>query len=552
MKDVSGPFLLFLVFLVGRASGLGPSSGYCINNQCFTVFRQPSTFVEAQDKCMELGGHLMTVRTSVSHDILFILLGNYTENFWIGLHLFSGCPDSPDVLRGFLWVTKDPESDFSNWLPAFDSSCSAPRCVSVSQESDFKWTQEPCAQRAAGFLCEHTFRNPCSRLNLQPGESATYATPLGFGGEDLLSMMPGSLATRLPVENKYLCFSGQWIQAPWNCEISEGGCEYKCAMDPNNLPSCYCPRGQSVNPDNKVTCEEHVTDDPCLALRCAHACYEEENGTYACTCEHGFQLAEDGRSCVDFNDCRDERQCPGENFMCVNTVGDFECVCRAGYQLSGELCVDVDECAQAPCEHDCINSLGSYECTCFPGYRENPASPDKCELYCGMQECRAECDPNDRFQCYCPSGYISEERGQDVFCIDIDECAFFYCDQNCVNTYGGYQCSCNAGYTLVEEFKCVRSDDEDADGGQEGSGVPTDPNIPTTPVVIPQPGPTKKPSGVSPGGLVGIIVCTAFFVVLVVFAVHHLLNRRGKAGGAGALKAAEGEAHGLERVASNS
>lgn len=552
MKDVSGPFVLLLVFLVGRACCIRPSSGYCIENQCFTVFRQPSTFSEARDGCKDQGGHLMTVRSSVSHDILFILLGNFTENFWIGLHLLTGCPDSPDALRGFQWITEDTESDFSNWLPSFDSGCSAPRCVSVSQRGDFKWTQEPCSERAAGFLCEHTFSDQCARLALLPGESATYTTPLGFGGEDLLSLMPGSTAVRMPSETKYVCFAEQWLQAPWTCEINEGGCEYKCAVDPNNVPSCYCPGGQGVNPDNGVTCEEQVTDDPCLALRCAQICYEEEEGRHACTCDHGFQLAEDGRTCVDFNDCRDERQCPGENFMCVNTVGGFQCACRPGYQPSGELCADTDECAQAPCEHECVNTLGSYECACYPGYRVNPASPDKCELHCGMAECRAECDPNDRFQCYCPGGYISEERGNDVFCLDMDECSFFFCDQECVNTYGSYQCGCSAGYTLVDGYKCVRSDDEDADGGPEGSGMTTDSNLPTIRVVVPQPGPTKRPSGVSPGGLVGIIVCTALVVVLVVFVVYHLLSRRGKAGGAGALKAAEGEAHGLERVASHS
>uniref|UniRef100_A0A672HQ40 Thrombomodulin n=1 Tax=Salarias fasciatus TaxID=181472 RepID=A0A672HQ40_SALFA len=504
MKDVSGPFAFLLVFLVGRACCAGPSSGYCIDSQCFTVFRQPSSFRAAQDACADRGGHLMTVRSSVSHDILFILLANLTENFWIGLHLLAGCPDSPDALRGFQWVTKDAESDFSNWPPSFDSGCSAPRCVTVSQQSDFKWTQEPCAQKAAGFLCEHAFSNQCARLALLPGESATYTTPLGFGGEDLLSLMPGSTAVRMPSETKYVCFSEQWLQAPWTCEISEGGCEYKCAVDPSNTPSCYCPPGQSLNPDNLVTCEDQVTDDPCVALRCAQVCYEEEAGRYACTCDHGFQLAEDGRTCVDFNDCRDERQCPGDNFI-------------------GELCVDTDECAQAPCEHECVNTHGSYECACFPGYRVSPESPDKCELYCGKPECPAECDPNDRFQCYCPGGYISEERGHDVFCIDMDECSFFFCDQGCVNTYGSYQCSCNPGYTLVDGFKCVRSDDEDADGGPEGSGMTTDPIITPTPrVVVPQPGPTRRPSGVSTGALVGIIACTALFVVLLVFAVYHL------------------------------
>ena len=34
-----------------------------------------------------------------------------------------------------------------------------------------------------------------------------------------------------------------------------------------------------------------------------------------------------------------------------------------------------------------------------------------------------------------------------MFVIDIDECAEDgYCDQTCVNTEGGYSCSCSHGY----------------------------------------------------------------------------------------------------------
>lgn len=491
----------------------------------------------------------MTVRSSVSHDILFILLGNLTGRFWIGLHLPTGCPDAAARLNGFQWVTKDSESDFYNWLPGFDSSCASDRCVSVSQENGFKWTQKPCGEPAAGFLCEYSFGDPCKSLVIAVGESVTYTTPFEFGGEDLLSLPPGSTAVRMPSETKYVCFTEQWLPAPWSCEIHEGGCEYKCAVDPDKSPSCYCPEGQMVNPANKVTCEVQVTDDPCLALGCKHACYNSGD-SHVCICDHGFQLAEDGRSCVDFNDCKDVRQCPGENFVCVNTVGGFQCVCKAGYKRTGDLCVDENECVSAPCEHMCDNTPGSYKCSCYAGYRVDPKSPDKCELYCGMEECLAECDPNDKFLCYCPAGYVAEERGDSVFCLDINECDFYYCDQKCENTFGSYVCACLPGYTLVDDYRCVRNVDEDAEGGLEGSGMTTVvPSIPTTPFGS---GPTRQPSAVTAGGLVGIIVCTVFFIVLVVFLAHHILNRRGKMESSGALKVPEGEAHGLHQVASDS
>lgn len=543
MREVTGLCVVALIFLIGRTGAMQPNNGYCIGSQCFVVFQSPRDYESAQTDCAARNSHLMTVRSSVSHDILPLLLGNFTGRFWIGLRRTSACPDAAAELRGFQWVTKDSESDFSNWAPSFDSSCSSHSCISVSQRSDFKWTQDPCGGEADGFLCEYAFTEPCKGLVVAAGESVIYWTPFGFVGEDLVSLPPGSIATRMPDETKSVCFSEQWLQAPWNCEIQEGGCEYKCATDPNNVPSCYCPPGQAVNPQNKVTCEA-VAADPCLPLGCQHTCYKD-GGSYACICDHGFQLASDGRSCVDFNDCLDERQCPGENFVCVNIVGGFQCVCENGFRMSGDLCVDVDECASAPCEHDCTNTAGSYRCSCFEGFKEDPESPDKCKLHCGKMECPAECDPNDRYQCNCPDGYIVDERDTGVFCVDIDECSSFYCDQLCKNTFGSYVCSCSPGYTLVNQYKCEISEDD-----YEGSTMASTPyTFSTSPV--PDPEPTKSPSGVTVGGLVGIIVCTVIFIVIVVFLAHHILSGRGKMDSAGALKAPEGEAHGLHKVTSD-
>lgn len=544
MNYVMGLFVLLLVSMLEGAGSVAPSSGYCIDNQCFTVFRDPSDFNTAREQCRDQGGHLMTVRSSVAHDVLSVLLGNFTGNFWIGLHLTLGCPDPAAKLKGYEWVTKDRESDFSNWLSSFDSSCSSYRCVSVSPKGDFKWSQKPCLDQAAGFLCEHAFSDMCKSLAESPGESVIYTTALDFVGYDLLSVPSGTTALRMPSKTKYLCYEEKWQPAPWNCEILKGGCEYKCAAHPSSAPSCYCPPGQTINPVNKVTCETHHTGDPCLALSCEHACYQN-GSSYACTCDQGFQLAEDGRSCVDFNDCSDPRQCPGDNLQCVNKPGGFDCVCKDGYEMRGGLCVDRNECASGPCEHECQNTPGSYTCSCYSGYQKDPLSPNKCKLFCGKEECPAECDPNNKFQCYCPEGYISEERGDSTVCIDMDECPDSLCEQKCINTFGSYVCDCSRGYMLVDEYKCVKNEDDYT----EGSGVTT--NIPTI-EYVPYPGPTRQPSGVPPGALAAIIIFTVVFIVLVVFLADRILNRRRKSRSSGALKAAEGEGQGLHPVNSES
>uniref|UniRef100_A0A4W6CLT3 Thrombomodulin n=1 Tax=Lates calcarifer TaxID=8187 RepID=A0A4W6CLT3_LATCA len=247
------------------------------------------------------------------------------------------------------------------------------------------------------------------------------------------------------------CREGFSVSAadPTKCNVhcAERDCPADCVYDPDveriDLQKCYCPDGYIRHNGNDTALCTDINECE-MGPQCDHMC-ENLFGSYRCICHEGFEL-----SCVDFNDCTDQRQCPGENFRCINTVGGFQCVCKEGYSLSGSLCVDQDECASAPCEHMCDNTPGSYKCSCYDGHIVDPKSPNKCKLHCGEEECDAQCDPNDVFQCYCPDGYVKEERDEGAFCIDIDECSFFYCDQGCVNTFGSYVCSCNPGFTLVD------------------------------------------------------------------------------------------------------
>lgn len=547
MSDATRLLAIVVAVALGRTGGVQTSRSYCIGTGCFTVSQQPADFDAAKSGCERLGGHLMTVRSSVSQDVLLMVLGNVSGRFWIGLHLPTGCPDPSTELNGFRWVTGDTQTDFTNWPRTLDTNCSSSSCVSVSSADDFKWTREPCVAVAAGFLCEFTFEGSCAGLKAGPGETLNYSTPIGIQGEDLLSLPPGSVAVRLPSETKYVCFSGRWIQAPWTCDVLEGGCEYKCTPDPEHEPVCYCPAGQTIHPGNKVTCEE-IKADPCASLRCAHACYQdEERGAYACACWQGFRLAEDGRSCVDFNDCTDARQCPGENSRCVNTAGGFECVCEDGYTDSGGVCVDVNECVSAPCEHICENVQGGYTCACYSGYKEDPVEPHRCLLHCGEEACPAQCDPNDQYLCYCPNGYILEEsESTTTMCIDIDECAMFFCDQGCENTYGGYVCSCQPGYELENAGVCVKTEEEP---DTEGSGAPSAP--PSITAAPPHPDPTSQPSGLTVGGVVGIVVGALLFLALVVFLACRVLCGGRKTEGEDGVKAPEDEGHTLQPVTSD-
>ena len=82
------------------------------------------------------------------------------------------------------------------------------------------------------------------------------------------------------------------------------------------------------------------------------------------------------------------------NADCFNTIGQFECVCRSGYQGDGFNCTgtirllqdlhksqelliffpaDINECGLAnlqTCGANaiCTNTIGSFSCSCSPGY----------------------------------------------------------------------------------------------------------------------------------------------------------------------------------------
>lgn len=559
MRSVLNCCFLLLLLLTGPVVGevpddVKPSSGFCLGRQCFSLFTDlPTTFEGAETQCERRGARLMSVRSAAALDALRSHISRHQHkvagHLWIGLHLAAGCPDPTAELRGYRWVTGDDDaSDFSHWGATFDSGCSAHRCVAASTRDDYRWTQEPCDGRRYDFLCEHSYSNDsCTHLGAALGESVTYATPLGYGGEDLLFVPPGSTATLWPRRTAHICFSGRWMQAPWSCDVLEGGCEHMCASGPHLEPSCYCPEGRSVDPANNVTCQE--ARGPCAVLRCDHACHSSGDGVYACACDQGFRLAPDRRTCVDVNECSDKRHCPAENSRCVNTADGFECVCADGFRAVADgRCVDWDECAFAPCEHICTNKPGSYQCSCYDGYTPIPEQPHKCQLHCGAVECPAECDPNDGSQCYCPNGYILEERSRGAYCIDMDECSFYACEQRCENTFGSYVCSCDSGFALVDGYKCKKLDDGDVDPDEGGSGDATlIPGIVTATRAASAAGPTKPPSVVSVGVLVAILLCAVFVVVLLAFLVYFFL---GQTESANALKGA-GEAHGLHSVASD-
>lgn len=64
----------------------------------------------------------------------------------------------------------------------------------------------------------------------------------------------------------------------------------------------------------------------------------------------------------------------------------LQCRCHPGFHLKqdGKTCVDVDECTTTyPCAQHCINTHGSFHCLCVDGFVPRPNDPTSCKSTSG-------------------------------------------------------------------------------------------------------------------------------------------------------------------------
>lgn len=476
-----GPFLhtmiprslLVFLFLLGGLEEALSQRGLCADDRCFALFLGPEDWSGARDSCRDSGGHLVS---SAPPQTLTTLLSGVNGSFW--LH-----------------------------------NCSA---VSALTGLDPTFTQQPCAAKLSGFLCQVPFDEPCSLVPSGGDTQVQYTTPEGFTVTGSEVFPPGTIAVVQQVgathlQSRHVCFSRKWMAAPWSCEVFGGGCDHGC----NNVThTCMCPVGQKLHP-NAISC----TRDPCAD--CAQRC-SQQGALHLCGCDPGYRLAPDGKSCTDVNECVEENPCTAEGEECVNTPGTFHCRCIQGFEEEDGVCVNVSICEK--CEHmKCEKFNGVYECLCHKGFRVSAHDPTRCELHCTDRECRAFCVPNpdvqreNMHQCFCPEGYIQDVHNKTPICTDIDECKTEPCDHRCENLFGGYRCVCDKGFEPQDDGACVAADeDEDASGS-----TPT----PSTPASVQ---PATVPQYIHTGSVLGITVFMLLCLALVCFVIRSLSRRCGK------------------------
>ncbi|KAE8586229.1 hypothetical protein XENTR_v10021600 [Xenopus tropicalis] len=178
-------------------------------------------------------------------------------------------------------------------------------------------------------------------------------------------------------------------------------------------------------------------------------------------CRFGYQIDED--QCVDIDECASETHQCNPTQICINTEGGYTCSCTEGYWLLEGQCLDIDECRYGYCQQLCANVPGSYSCTCNPGFILNTdgrscQDVDECitDNPC-VQTCM---NTYGSYLCRCEAGYELDEDG--VNCSDMDECSVseFLCQHDCVNEPGSYYCRCPEGYVLLDDSRTCQDIDE--------------------------------------------------------------------------------------------
>ncbi|XP_070174362.1 fibrillin-1-like [Littorina saxatilis] len=241
-------------------------------------------------------------------------------------------------------------------------------------------------------------------------------------------------------------------------------CAHTClcngrGLDCHSVTGCVCKEGWTGSQcqDDVNECEENP--DVCGEVQvCTNT-----NGSYTCACQDGYSIDDDG-VCQDVNECSNNTAC-GAHQVCRNMPGTFQCPCFSGYMNDKGTCKDMDECSLGSdnCQQKCVNVVGSYNCECYYGYRLNTdrATCSQVSEPCAEVEnlsCDHGCtqDDTDIAVCFCRSGYTLNSDKQT--CQDVNECQDVSkkCSHTCINTAGGFTCSCPSGMVLANDGKtCV-------------------------------------------------------------------------------------------------
>ncbi|KAH9381767.1 hypothetical protein HPB48_010586 [Haemaphysalis longicornis] len=161
----------------------------------------------------------------------------------------------------------------------------------------------------------------------------------------------------------------------------------ECVNTPGSY-FCECKEGFKMGYDAH-TC---IDINECVRSFGRVCCFNSEcintPGSYECQCRPGFEKGANGQTCIDIDECTSSpgRVCRGQS-ECVNTPGSYFCQCKEGFRrgFDAHTCIDINECEQGdvcPGEDEvCVNTMGAYRCSmvhCPHGFTRDSYRKTRC------------------------------------------------------------------------------------------------------------------------------------------------------------------------------
>uniref|UniRef100_A0A6Q2X199 EGF-like domain-containing protein n=1 Tax=Esox lucius TaxID=8010 RepID=A0A6Q2X199_ESOLU len=169
------------------------------------------------------------------------------------------------------------------------------------------------------------------------------------------------------------CFFPQNLIFNNTCEVNEFVCQNRQCIPKHFV--CDHDSDCSDGSDESLECEKKCNDT-------AYSCGNGKCVTETLLCDHNDDCGDgsDELNCF-INECLNSKL-SGCSQLCEDLKIGFKCRCRPGFRLKddGKTCVDIDECTTSyPCTQRCVNTHGSFHCLCVEGFQPSTSDPTICK-----------------------------------------------------------------------------------------------------------------------------------------------------------------------------